>query len=145
VDRSLEYAKMCEGAVEIQKTWKPRMGDLYFDKRSANTEGLRKYRPLKTVSYAIADYGYRSAYTNSHNVWLLYQHQLQEMVGVQPEFILGVECNCQKEWSLIGKFKYSLSKEWEYFAGFRSMEQLWLAFVMYELYSKQWNGVEWMT
>jgi len=27
---------------------------------------------------------------------------------------------------------------------FHSMEQLWLAFVMKELYNKQWSGEEWV-
>ena len=34
---------------------------------------------------------------------------------------------------------------YQYYYEFISMEQLWLAFVMKEKYSKQWNGKEWIT
>ncbi len=53
---------------------------------------------------------------------------------------LSKESNCPdrdpcKECCELGKFNRTT---------YTSMEQLWLAFVMKELYSKQWNGNNWI-
>lgn len=61
-------------------------------------------------------------------VWLPRQDQLQEMVNIKTvnDFVNA----------LIERLAF------EYRNG--SMEQLWLAFVMAELYKKRWNGEEWI-
>ena len=76
-------------------------------------------------------------------VWLPRQDQIQDMLSIQNEFTLGVACNCQKEWSLIGKMKILMEAKWQYFSKLKSMEQLWLACMMFELRNKKWNGEAW--
>jgi len=70
-------------------------------------------------------------------VWLPRQDQLQEMVG-RPE--MGDLLNSFYEF--YGS-DYHLSTSKFMFEGYNSMEQLWLAFVMWELYQKRWDGKTW--
>ena len=71
-------------------------------------------------------------------IWLPRQDQLQEMVSKEltknsPIWALkAIDAKIQK-WYDRGD---------ESWIKYTSMEQLWLAFVMKELYSKQWNGNE---
>lgn len=70
-----------------------------------------------------------------HWVWLPRQDQLQEMVG-----------NKGKTFTHIHDFEYGVNTpEYSLVPAliFLSMEQLWLAFVMKELYQKRWSGSEW--
>jgi len=67
-------------------------------------------------------------------VWLPRQDQLQDMVWDS----LGTYCS--------NKMNSLTWGVWDFYNTIDdvdSMEQLWLAFVMRELYNKQWNGNEW--
>ena len=63
-------------------------------------------------------------------VWLPRQDQLQEMMPNTPPWCLAKD---------FASRAYHLSGDTT-----MSMEQLWLAFVMYEKYKKRWNGEEWV-
>ena len=73
------------------------------------------------------------AYVKKHkknDIWLPRQDQLQEMA----------------EYRSIGKNLELLSEFWNTkycYDNFTTMEQLWLAFVMSEKYSKKWIDDEW--
>ena len=89
-------------------------------------------------------------------VWPLYrQDQLQSLykVPITPEEELGSK---QRTPHLIYAFytfvfgeQFARAKDkapaMEYSLKFKSMEQLWLAFIMQEEYGKLWNGKEWET
>ena len=102
MDTTKEYIKMCDCS-EIQRRWRADEFDFFVcscHKERCNCQG-----------------------GETSEIWLPRQDQLQDMIPIQHEFVLGgVYCACQKEWSL---------------------EQLWLSYVMAELYNKKWNGEEW--
>ncbi|MCP3680287.1 MAG: hypothetical protein GY782_08580 [Gammaproteobacteria bacterium] len=70
-------------------------------------------------------------------IWLPYQHQLQEL--------------CLRKYSnwlqAYNNFNWWLEDIEEFVVlgrPFKTLEQLWLAFVMHEKYNKTWNEEEWV-
>ena len=131
MDTSKEFILMCEKAVEIQKEWKYELGDFIRETGFGNVmiinavcEALKKTKHLHT--------------------WLPRQDQLQEMVYKIPRKDTLLEF-----WGTwIDRFEeFRESPCAERFDGgnlfLKSMEQLWLAFVMKEKYNKVWDGKEW--
>ena len=87
------------------------------------------------------------------------QDQLQEMVGGFPKCLEGLYMEFTEsgwdgeyyipDWACkLVKMNYyfhkTSGKDYRREYKFASMEQLWLAFVMKELYSKVWNGEDWV-
>ena len=80
-----------------------------------------------------------------HWIPLFYQDQLQEMIGISKmfdfyglvetfnRFATGKTCVVGSENQNIAHLKQ-----------FKSMEQIWLAFVMHAKYSKKWDGEYWI-
>jgi len=138
MDTSIEYIKMCEKAEEIQKIWKPRVGDLAW-------RGT-KYLPTKDACGYLTDVDVfdTQGYKARGSVWLPRQDQLQEMlidkIGGNHIALLSVlirsDLFCQA-----GLGHYVSSPNYNYT---NSMEQLWLVFVMKEKYNKIWNGEDWV-
>jgi len=139
MDFTEKYIKMCEKAEEIQERWKPRDGD-FIARVWWNGKWYRKFVGFakvmgggtyievvpSTYSFDIEEkersiekYGYREW------IWLPRQDQLQEMCA-PPLDILVVEF-----WQWIPHEQVAVK--------YTSMEQLWLAFVMWELYGKIWD------
>jgi len=139
---------MCGKAEEIQKEWKPKCGDCCIDKWNGETMLIISVKAdavsLKTKCLLYYEkYGDYWAFGTQVGYWntidkLFYlptQEQLQEMIfgeytGIQTitsaieQFSKsGIGCNI----SIIGE-----------------MNELWLAFIMYEKYHKIWNGVDWV-
>lgn len=133
MDTSPEYLKICEKAEEIQalrreqkheNTGKWQMGDFYFD-LLGQVHIVDEYRDAWSDE---PDYLHHPA----ECVWLPRQDQLQEMVWE----------GSKNTRSLVLEFA-----DWlEYKTNYRreSLEQLWLAFVMKEKYSKLWSGQDWV-
>ena len=71
----------------------------------------------------------------TEKVWLPRQDQLQEMVEVDEYPYTLVE----KFWSWFDMHNKSGEK-----IDYESMEQLWLAFVLKEKFSKTWDGDKWV-
>ena len=113
------YIKMCD-CEEIQKQWSMKAGDWLRIRGS-------KYVSLAYESTARGE----SGFAEPDAVWLPRQDQLQEMV---KEKFLG--------WTYPGVLN-ELQKLCFEISHYDSMEQLWLAFVMKELYSKTWDGDKW--
>ena len=65
-------------------------------------------------------------------IWLPRQDQLQEMILANSPYYHKLRMLYESWIKGLGFEK-----------NFTSMEQLWLAFVMKEKYSKQWNGTNW--
>lgn len=127
MDRTKEYILMCEKAVEVQELWEPKEGDVY-----CHTDGL------ELTSVYLLKYIHTLKNYLSKTWWLLRQGQLQGMVKTNS--YTGTLCL----FNLFIKNKYD---EGSTLANpqfhFKSMEQLWLAFVMKEEYNKIWNGKDW--
>jgi hypothetical protein len=151
MDRSETYVKMCEKATEIQLNWKPAKGDFIW--------GNDYFREKPNSIFVYGDWiepddeyqtGW-SAYDGPNpcskcqtlvkhdtldffsDIWLPRQDQLQEMtqnklypMHLTKDFYLFL-------WKGDGTVPHSDP----------TMEQLWLAFVMKEKYTKTWDGENW--
>ena len=117
MDTSKTYIKMCDKAEEIQQTWHWQEGDFYAVDR------------VETYDLYVVT----TPSPKGVNIWLPRQDQLQAM--------------------LVGHFVDSTPRKlvkalWDWIAETAppsnySMEQLWLAFVMKEKYSKHWEDEKW--
>ena len=158
------YIEMSGKSAEIQSLWKPTGGDWYLHDYRGSTKTSRKfekqmwgdddktwqkieilcYRPSESKDVAVSTDGKTSLCVSvadlvrEHCIWLPTQAQLQETVGAFT-------------WKLIGDFFDWLYGDVEngwhvnhQHLDFTSMEQLWLAFVMKELYNKIWLDGEWV-
>lgn len=137
MDVSREYIKMCQKAKEIQ--------ELFIEKYSFSV-------------YTLGD-GYSSLCINLQDgkrkrsgceIWLPRQDQLQEIFAeVLQERSDKQEISSGDVCHIIFHFIEWLNKQRGYMKlakilnNWPSMEQLWLAFVMKEKYSKIWTGKEW--
>ena len=154
MDCSVEYIKMCRKAVEVQEAWEPKVGDYIWRRYTLLGEEIDSQiwdederQEIIILTYASSVEGYIHA-TNeqgdtriykSHNdahkstsIWLPRQDQLQDMVA--PDIIFLHKCGAMVVW-LEGQ-SLRVHKE---FSG----EMCWLAFVMWELHSKKWDGQNW--
>ncbi len=116
MDTSEQYIKMCD-CEEIQSG------------RNAypyNREEDDFYRYYPNARFA----------DSKSTIFLPRQDQLQEMV---KDRYYG-----QSPWSLLSVFFHWSLEVYTHDFGETSMEQLWLAFVMKEKFSKTWNGTEWI-
>lgn len=122
MDVSREYIIMCDKATEIQELWDFLSDDfILYDKVNGVCCGnLFKYVTNKT-------------YDKERYIWLPRQDQLQDMVNHGYE----IKTNVLKD-----IYSFKLYND-EYGAKFKSMEQLWLAFVMKENYDKIWEEDQW--
>jgi len=119
--------KMLEKAVEIQDGWKPAWGDLWYRPPHAKDpeHGVIGLCVEMKVNYFFPK-----------TIWLPRQGQLQAMMGTTDLLHLVWRFN-----DFCHDISYPQSGYKEYP---KSMEQLWLAFVMKELYSKRWTGEDWV-
>ena len=125
MDTSETYIKMCEKAEEIQKSqmlgWCS--GDFMYDGKRIvvwhRECGLLEEEELGEL-----------------RVWLPRQDQLQEMIGDFQQCVDKMVFWCEEGKARITFDKMSYT--------FTSMEQLWLALVMFERYGKMWSGENWV-
>ena len=110
---------MCEKATEIQKS-NFNDDDFYVD-----TDIFLGNKLFEVVEYEYDDV-----------IWLPHQSQLQDMIAKRED----VQHLLLYFYNEVGALFNEKDKYW---LQFKSMEQLWLAFVMKEKYNKIWNGKEW--
>ena len=119
MDTSKEYINMCEKAKEIQ--------------RQHDFSGAPGFVGL---NYGVCNayYGFKIDYNTISHVWLPYQDQLQDIVNYSiASLVYSISDFISENGWLRDSIDY-----------IRTMEQLWLAFVMKEKYNKIWNGKEWI-
>ena len=122
MDTSETYIKMCEKAWKFLKPDIP-IGELLFS---------RRLRMLYVLDGKVVHWRESVNTSNSDRAFpLLEQDQLQEMIG-----------NYENCLALIDRYDQESSVDYDY-PEVKSMEQLWLAFVMKEKYSKVWSGAQW--
>jgi len=131
MDTTEQYIKMCEKAKEVQKPWKPQDGDLaWHPNEGADYMGTWEFPEVFSVVRITEQL---SARWWRNWLWLPRQGQLQTMVGKGMNswegYAYGFGCWCL-EYYKQGQLG--------------SLEQLGLAFVMEELYSKTWDGENWV-
>jgi len=129
MDNTNIYINMCEKAIKIQNNWdfKSEFNILYDI-------------ILKKVFLNVTLYVQGAKTDKKRYIWLPTQAQLQRM------FIKNVKCsNCRSE---VFRCVFDLSSfyngYYKYCSQFTSMEQIWLAYVMFNNYQKQWNGKDWI-
>ena len=109
------YIKMCEKAEEIQRLWEPKFGDYIYSKAHKSVT-IYPILPETEKLYRKTDF-----------IWLPTQKQLQDILH-SGKTIIPIPC---LEWQYIATEIWVIKN---------SFEELWLAFVMYKLYNKQWNA-----
>ena len=172
MDTSKERIEMSRKAVEIQEVWEPKVGDYIWRRYTLLGEEIDsqiwdedKRQEIIILTYASSVEGYIHA-TNergdtriykSHNdahkstsIWLPRQGQSQDMVFDKFKEILGTKNNAFIYDEMVSSFydfcfNGKTTQQWPWNNYSVSMEQLWLAFVMHELYQKKWDGGEWVT
>ena len=103
---------------------------------------LNKYGNGEPAGQWVSWYHYSDSpdYYGTDVVWLPRQDQLQEMVDLP--YLVKFECQHERiigELIVFGSDKHSKV----FMVSGKSMEQLWLAFVMKEKYNKTWDGEKW--
>jgi len=150
VDCSKIYINMCEKAREIQSS-KREHGDLIVLKGWEYLVGydvwwLENYDNGETCEQWVSGYWWGSdnpTFYGARCIFLPRQDQLQEMliskIGGNHISLLSslVQSDLLNQAGLGHYVTSSLYHHTE------SMEQLWLAFVMLELYNKKWDGTKW--
>jgi hypothetical protein len=142
MDNSPEYVKMCEKAKEIQVLKDTRRdGDVYYvlnEGRYGGFDGILFNCHDVFEEYSSQSYVESYIDENTKNiVWLPRQDQLQEMVMPKRLSPRGMYPAMHLTQKFSGIFYNHC------FRRFKTMEQLWLAFVMQQKYCKTWNGEEW--
>ncbi|RLC74433.1 MAG: hypothetical protein DRI61_16610 [Chloroflexi bacterium] len=134
MDVSKKYIKMCEKAKEIQEMWLPQIGDYYVAKWNKRKLILCGLKILKDIRKNKDDY-----------IWLPRQDQLQDILidenYTEYENPLNLNRTMMDEVSeYVDKSPFWAGYKYKpYYHGFDTLEQLWLAFLMYKKYGKIWN------
>ena len=132
MDTSKEYIEMCKRAVEVQGLWEPSKGDAYIiggampgDKHFGVTYLGCCWQKCEGCRFEVEELKYEC-------VWLPRQDQLQRMIWtpIMSNYKSAQDFAC----SFVGWVEYCVDPD---------MEQLWLAFVMYEKYGKKWDDQDW--
>jgi len=128
MDKSIEYAQMCASAEEIQI--------FRAVNENSDQEGVSDaweagdFYSVKMRVFTISeDEDNPPAFLNP--VWLPRQDQLQDYIV--------------KEYVSVRKMMVAFGQYCEDYGDIKfSGEQLWLSFIMKNLYNKEWDGVEWI-
>ena len=136
MDTSDEYIKMCI-CPEVQKQWKLPHDDqdyIYHYRTGFRLNG-NQVRPNDRDAGWVADE--KVGFMNGQLIWLPRQDQIQEMYGWIETSIPSI--------TLALRFTEFCDTEGDGNVDIRkgSMEQLWLAFYMYEEHKKEWDGEKW--
>jgi len=120
------YKKMCEKATEMQRAWRPEDMDFFC------------YTKSREIGQACIDNKRRTQEEWTENLkyqfWLPTQEQLQDIGSLMCNF------PCQVLTFLNGWIKENNVHLSEY----KSMEELWLSYVMKERWNKKWTGDNWI-
>jgi len=124
MDLSEKYIKMCWKAEELQKCWKPRIGDYYWlgSEHLCHSEACRLLitDPLRFCYFEMEG-----------KIWLPRQDQIQEFFDTKIKNSIDVGAYCLTLFSFLKKFKDVFCAE--------SAEQAWLALWMWNEHNKIWH------
>ncbi len=134
MDKSLEYIRMCCKAEEIQKLWNIADGDLYTI--------VKKGKKAKVFILNDWETGNEISEHRSLYFWILRLDQLQEMIDWTKW-----ECRIVKKDQFELHYINIAGEQRRTLVCGKTMEQLWLAFVMSEKYGRIWDeeNEEWKT
>jgi len=173
MDTSETYIKMCEKAEEIQTLWEPqnggwvwcKLGEKYktFDRVCLLNDDCEEGRhghgagccpAYTTIAYKAS--GGNENFKGDH-IWLPRQDQLQAIYASFRNENIADDAAPLDAIEVAGAFNdwlesFTKAKPYSWLnnptdiRGWvqASMERLWLAFLMKSLYSKVWNGTDWI-
>lgn len=139
MDRSRRYIEMCEKAAEVQKLWQPAHGDFFMGERGriegwvAGTHGKRNVVQGVEVRFE------NGMPKITRYVWLPRLDQLMELAQDRGKRFENVTLEffnwTKKPYGGMQRPPRNV---------FDSLEQVWLAFVMFKKFGKIWNGGKWI-
>jgi hypothetical protein len=138
MDKSPEYIGMCRLANEIQHRWQQSYGDFFVTESGRIECWLPAKRPTEVVKRGYGVCAQQGVIRIARYTWLPRQDQLIEMAqenGRRYESVTQEFFNWAKH--PYGRQQEPPSKL------FRSMEKIWLAFVMHKNYWKKWDFLVW--
>jgi hypothetical protein len=146
LDKTIDYRTMAEKAKEIQSSWKPENGDWFLCVQPYADNEISCCGDVQ-VPYdnEIWEYDYYEGgdkISQDWCIWLPRQDQLQDMIG-------GFGKQLRHFLTIIQRgYNPPDCETWDIMVGIdnkycKSMEQLWLCFVMKEKHNKKWNGKDW--
>ena len=145
MDETKEYQNMMVAAKEIRENWKWDLGDFLMHGHHIELVVFVREEQGLIDTHRIAG-PFQHPYDLKHDVLvpLPRQDQLQDMLDLTNAIFPLQECHRRfTNWCIendYGNGKFMTQAVYK----FKSMEQLWLAFVMKEKFGKTWNGSEWV-
>ena len=143
-----EYILMCREAEEIQRLWKPRIGDVIAPGDSGKLIiGVRE----EENTILLQEWGDKNYWVNDYDVddpvvWLPRQEDLQELIFTHIAKTM-IEDDPEMGHYSIQDFKDVYGYEFlfdEYYywveGNFKTFNELWLCFAMDYLFSKKWDS-----
>jgi hypothetical protein len=149
MDATNRYTMMCQRADEIQDLWRPRQCDFIINFADLE-EGLSFCRPAESIVQVLNMYYVEQDGDNylqecqdvkEQALWLPRQDQLQKIIEPDNTRVFSIMSE------IVGSQYYDYSKNAIVTAPelFYSMEQLWLGYVMKEIFKKLWNEKDWIS
>ena len=136
MDTSKQYIKMCD-CPEIQEGWEhcKIVGDWYVVEEDFTSEDDPAHGFYTEIYINIIGSYEEQSLASFKTIWLPRQDQLIGMLNWTNArgIIIELEQYCLRNPDYMNQFNAN-----------KSMEQLWLAFVMWELHGKQWDGEKWI-
>ena len=157
MDTSKKYVKMCEHAIEVQGQHRKKEDDLFFHRSYIKilASRLPGNHGCDTFLERHNEYNYKSKIRpkewNDYCIWLPRQDQLQDIYWNERHSYIEKATDAEVLDLYFDSLKecYDLREEYIQegydYDHLKTMEQLWLAFVMKENYNKIWNGEDWIT
>ena len=147
MDITKTYTKMCKHKF-IQSQWSPDVGDFFVATRDyEEVQGddwpciERKKGSINVLHNAYRIDDDRKA-VEGVGIWLPRQDQIQEMLDDNKDFVL-LNHRFQFFWErFVNDGRLPEGYQWN--DGFKTPEQLWLAFYMDEKHQKHWDGKSWV-
>lgn len=138
MDKYKEYIPMCEKAKEIHNLWEPKNGDIVIVK------GASHHFVINPNPFDV-----NLGEDKKRFIWLPRQEDLQNMLFGDIDGDRKTKYWWMGDKGNLDRFQEIVDINWcDYFWGlsdpYPSLEQLWLAYVMFELYDKIWDGNDWI-
>lgn len=143
MDTSNKYIKMCQKAIEIQDNWKPNIFYDYIARKENNKVGVLGINHSSHYTFNTIEVNLKDV------IWIPHQDQIQEIFF--NTFCNGFHKTGYKRiivWVRETTYFYeqlskgSISSKY-YIENPDSIEQFYLQFIMYTLYSKIWRKDSW--
>ncbi len=121
------FIKMCKEATEIQERWEPKKGDMIY---------YVKKKLIEPVTMADKELKNRFGYHYKQmGFWLPRQEDLQEIYYKETQF--------PSFEGLLEDFNLFIESPDTIIQSHHNFNTIWLEFVMYQIYGKEWNGTTW--